>query len=69
MSLLFLTILCELILRRGRWRCHWQFLNLIKVKPSSHYYWHSQNRELKFGRSEEGTKFGKIFHFQFDVTQ
>ena len=24
---------------------------------------------VKFGRSEKGTKFEKIFHFQFDVTQ
>ena len=24
---------------------------------------------LNFGRSEKGTKFEKIFHFQFDVTQ
>ena len=25
--------------------------------------------ELKFGRCKKGTKFEKIFHFQFDVTQ
>ena len=24
---------------------------------------------LKFGRSEKGTKFEKIFHFQFNVTK
>ena len=39
---------------------------LLKLKTCSLYY---KNLLLKFGRSEKGTKFEKIFHFQFDVTQ
>ena len=27
------------------------------------------NSQLKFGHSEKGIKFEKIFHFQFDITQ
>ena len=30
---------------------------------------HSDYDDIKLGLSEKGTKFEKIFHFQFDVTQ
>ena len=36
---------------------------------NSPYWQRRQVRHLKFGPSEKGTKFEKIFHFKFDATE
>ena len=35
----------------------------------NHYFYMKKKGYLKFGLSEKGTKFEKIFHLKFDATE
>ena len=37
--------------------------------PNNRWQCYKKTDYVKFGRSEKGTKFEKIFHFQFDITK